>query len=57
MSCPEDDFDADAEAAWVAEIERRLALIESGDYEAIDWREALAQMQQALKERRSLTAG
>jgi hypothetical protein len=49
MSCPEDDFDPDAEAAWIAEIERRLAQIESGDYEAIDWREAMAQMEKALK--------
>ncbi len=46
-----DDIDEDAQAAWVAEIEVRLALIESGDYVARDAWEALEDIRRNLPRR------
>jgi putative addiction module component (TIGR02574 family) len=48
LSLEANDFDADSEAAWAAELEVRLARIEQGNFQARDWREALAQIPQSL---------
>ncbi len=48
LSLEANDFDADSEAAWAAELEVRLARIEQGNFQARDWREALAQIRQSL---------
>lgn len=43
------DEDAEIEAAWVEEIERRVVDIESGIVEMIPMADALAQVRAALK--------
>lgn len=48
LSLEANDFDADSEAAWAAELEVRLARVERGDFAASDWREALARIRQSL---------
>lgn len=40
--------DADAEAAWATEIERRIAEVESGEAETVDWEEARARIRSKL---------
>jgi hypothetical protein len=53
LSLEAGDFDADSEAAWATELEIRLARIERGDFQARDWRDALAQMRQSLSRKTS----
>jgi len=43
------DGDAEIEEAWAAEIERRIADVESGAVQVIPIAEALAQVRAALK--------
>jgi putative addiction module component (TIGR02574 family) len=43
------DEDAEIEEAWAAEIERRIADVESGAVQVIPIAEALAQVRAALK--------
>lgn len=43
------DEDAEIEAAWVEEIERRVVDIESGTVQVIPMADALAQVRAALK--------
>ena len=45
----EGDIDADAEAAWAAEIERRLARIQSGEATLISAADAAARIQRAAR--------
>jgi Putative addiction module component len=48
-----DDMDPDGEQAWKAEIKRRLAKIEEGDFSASDWRDAVKRILESLGEQRS----
>lgn len=48
LSLEANDFDADSETAWSAELETRLARIEQGNFQASDWREALARIRQSI---------
>ena len=48
LSLEPEDFDADSESAWQAEIELRLAAVDSGNFEARDWREAVARIRKSL---------
>jgi putative addiction module component (TIGR02574 family) len=50
LSLEPDDFDADAEAAWVAELKARLARVKQGRFTARDWREAVADIRQSLSD-------
>lgn len=43
------ELDPDAETAWSAEIERRLARIEAGTANAVSMSEAVARLQQAAR--------
>jgi putative addiction module component (TIGR02574 family) len=43
------DEDAEIEEAWAAEVERRIADVESGAVQVIPISEALAQLRTALK--------
>ncbi len=43
------ECDSDVEAAWLAEIQRRSAELDSGAVSAIPWREVEALMQSTLK--------
>jgi putative addiction module component (TIGR02574 family) len=43
------DEDAEIEEAWAAEVERRIADVESGAIQVIPISEALAQLRTALK--------
>ena len=43
------DEDAEIEEAWVAEVERRIADVESGTVQVIPIAEALARVRAALK--------
>ena len=36
--------DADSDAAWLDETNRRLEAVERGEFEASDWREAVARI-------------
>jgi putative addiction module component (TIGR02574 family) len=45
------DIDADAEAAWAAEIERRLAKIDAGQASSLSMNEAVARMHRAARVR------
>jgi len=40
--------DTDVEAAWAAEIERRIAEVESGEAEIVSWEEALGRIRDRL---------
>ena len=40
--------DANVEAAWATEIERRIAEIESGEAETVSWEEARARIQSKI---------
>jgi hypothetical protein len=43
------DFDADADAAWDAEIEARLAQVDRGEVAPIDCRQAVDRARQSLR--------
>ena len=45
--------DADAHAAWVAEIERRARELDGGSVEAVDWETARKRIVERLQGRRS----
>jgi putative addiction module component (TIGR02574 family) len=53
LSLEPDDFDSDSEAAWNAEIDRRLDHIESGSFAADSWQAAISRVRQSLSSRRS----
>lgn len=40
-------------AAWRPELERRIEAYQTGETSAIDWRESVDRVRQALRERRS----
>jgi putative addiction module component (TIGR02574 family) len=40
--------DSDVEAAWAAEIERRIAEVESGEAETVSWEEARTRIRATL---------
>jgi putative addiction module component (TIGR02574 family) len=40
--------DADVEAAWAAEIEKRIDEVESGEAETVSWEEARARIRASL---------
>lgn len=40
--------DTDVKAAWAAEIERRIAEVESGEAETVSWEEARARIRSKL---------
>jgi putative addiction module component (TIGR02574 family) len=42
-------YDADWEAAWTAEIEKRLDAMDRGEYELIDRNEAIEEIRRSLK--------
>ena len=44
----DESTDSDVEAAWAAEIERRIAEVESGEAETISWEEARARIRARL---------
>lgn len=44
--------DADADAAWIAEIERRARELDDGSVESVDWATARERIAQRLRERR-----
>jgi putative addiction module component (TIGR02574 family) len=44
-------FDAGAEAAWEAEIERRLADVDQGNAKLVDWRESVERIRDELRNR------
>jgi len=45
-------MDPDCEEAWRAEISKRLAKIEEGDFSASDWRNAVNRIRESLGEKR-----
>ena len=47
-----ESVDEDAEAAWAAEIERRVQAIQAGTARTIPWEEARARIQKARDARR-----
>lgn len=51
-SLDDDAVDDDAEAAWAAEIERRVQEIKAGTARTIPWEEARARIQKARDARR-----
>ena len=50
---PEAFGDDEIASAWQQEIEARMEKVVSGKYQAHDWREALKEIRQNLKETRS----
>jgi putative addiction module component (TIGR02574 family) len=51
LSLEADDFDADSETAWEAEIQARLDRVERGEFTANPWREALDRVRRKLSPR------
>lgn len=49
----EDVTDEEWRQAWGAEIRRRSDALARGDVETVDWREAMSQIRQRMRERRS----
>jgi putative addiction module component (TIGR02574 family) len=49
LSLEPDDFDADTEAEWASEIERRRLALDRGETMATPWREAMDRIQQGLR--------
>lgn len=43
------DDAAEVDAAWEPEIERRLAQVDRGDVQLLDWRESIGRIRDALK--------
>jgi putative addiction module component (TIGR02574 family) len=52
LSLEPDDFHADSDAAWAAEIDARLDIVERGDFPASEWRDVIARIRQSLTEGR-----
>ena len=44
----DENRDSDVDAAWAAEIERRIAEVESGEAETISWEEARTRIRATL---------
>jgi putative addiction module component (TIGR02574 family) len=51
LSLEGEDFDADCETAWAAEIERRMEAVDQGQFSAQPWREAIQAIRQSLSQR------
>jgi len=49
--------DAEVEAAWAAEIERRARAVEDGTATLVEWDTVRARIEARLKERRAARAG
>lgn len=49
LSLESEDFDADAEEQWAAEIDARLARMDAGQSVASDWREVIDRVRGSLK--------
>ena len=45
---------ADVQAAWAAEIERRITEVESGEVETVGWEEARSRIRATLEKRHLL---
>jgi hypothetical protein len=48
LSLEPPDFDADASAAWEAEIEKRAGQIDRGEVTLIDWRDSIARARRTI---------
>ena len=44
--------DADADRAWIAEIERRARVVADGSVEPVDWEDARKRIAERIRERR-----
>ena len=53
LSLESDDVDADVDAEWNEEIERRSELVHRGEHTAMDWQDSVRQIRQALSKRRA----
>jgi putative addiction module component (TIGR02574 family) len=49
LSLEEQTLDPDADAAWEAEIERRLGALDRGEVTPVDWRESIERIRKQLK--------
>jgi len=45
--------DPDADAAWEAEIERRLTQVDRGEVTLVDWRDSIERIRASLKNRKA----
>ncbi len=48
LSLESDDFDADADVLWEAELEARALRRDNGQARVTDWREAMARLREKL---------
>jgi putative addiction module component (TIGR02574 family) len=53
LSLEDQVADPDADAAWEVEIERRLAAVDRGEVQPVDWRDAIERIRGTLKGRKS----
>jgi len=51
LSLEPEDFDADSEAAWTAEIKARMAKVDKGEFSAANWRDVIARIRGSLPQR------
>jgi putative addiction module component (TIGR02574 family) len=54
LSLDQTAFDPEWSAAWAVELERRIADLESGTSQAVDYRESIASIRKSLRERTSI---
>jgi putative addiction module component (TIGR02574 family) len=48
LSLETEEFDADRDTAWAAELEVRLEKVDKDQFTARDWREVIANLQKSL---------
>jgi putative addiction module component (TIGR02574 family) len=53
LSLEEEEFDPDCETAWAAEIERRMAAVDKGEFSAQPWRKAIEAIRKSLSRKPS----
>ena len=53
LSLESPDYDADADQLWEREIEQRLAAIDRGEVEPLEWRESIERIRQSLHRKKT----
>jgi hypothetical protein len=53
LSLEAPDYDADVDALWEAHVEQRLAAIDRGEVEPLEWRESIQRIRESLHRKKT----